>query len=244
MVRVLLISLAVACSGSSGTKPIAPVPVPKSETLWDQGTFIVVDKEKVDPDAEEKFELFRSDDGFRLVVHWKRVLPTGEPASGTITLRTDDQFSPISGEDEMEMRGASGPELTRSTIRREPDGRITTEETAADGKKKSVTSFNRNDFFIGEMFTSFLNVMCHADAGLTNPTVYPDKKAVLEPARPMPIEGTSRALTYRKLTYVQSQNEVIAACENGKLAGEVTRGTTIVRTGDLELARELEKRFR
>ena len=64
------------------------------------------------------------------------------------------------------------------------------------------------------------------------------------PARPMPIEGTTRKLTYRKLTYVLSKNEVIAACEDGKLAGEVTRGTTIVRAGDLELARELEKRFR
>jgi hypothetical protein len=244
MVRVLLISLVAACSGASGTAAIPQSPVASAETLWDQGTFIVVDKEKVDPDAEETFELYRSDDGFRLVVRWKRLLPTGEPASGAITLRTDEQFSPLSGEDEMELRGTSGPEITRSTIYREPDGRITTEVIAADGKKKSVTSLRRNDWFIGEMFTSFLNVMCHADAGLTNPTIYPDKRTVLEPARPMAIEGTTRKLTYRKLTYVLSKNEVIVACEDGKLAGEVTRGTTIVRSGDLTLARELEKRFR
>ncbi len=246
MVRVVLIALAAACSSAADKSPVTPLDhaAAPPETLWDQGAFVVVDKEKVDPVAQEKFEIFRTANGFRLRVEWKRLLPTGEPASGTITLMTDERFMPVSGEDQMELRGANGPELTHSTIRREPDGRITTEVVAADGKKSSATSTSRNDWFIGEMFTSFLTVMCRAEPEAPSPVVYPDKQTMLEPPQPMSIAGTARAITYRKLTYAVSKNEVIVACEDGKLAGEVTRGTTIVRTGDLALARELEKRFR
>lgn len=245
MVRVLLIVAVTACSGAAPTQT-APLGTAQTvpDSLWDQGTFIVVDKEKIETSAEEKFEIFRTATGYRLVVTWKRTLPTGEPANGTITLLTDARFAPVSGEDVMTLHTATGDEVTHSTIRREPDGKIATEVAAANGTKTANKSAARNDWFIGEMFTSFLTVICHADAGITNPVVYPDKATRLDPAQPLPIEGTTRAVTYRRLTYDVSKNEVIAACEGGKLAGEVTRGTTIVRTGDLALARVLEKRFR
>jgi hypothetical protein len=45
----------------------------------------------------------------------------------------------------------------------------------------------------------------------------------------------------RVLTYTVSEREVVAACEDGKVIGEVTAGTTVVRSGDMALARTLEK---
>jgi hypothetical protein len=246
MVRVLLICVVVACTGGPkpATAPLSSTAPAVPEALWDHGTFVAVDKEKIDATYEEKFQIFRTATGYRLEVSWKRTMPTGEPADGTIELVTDEHFTPISGTDVMNWHAAAGVEVSRSSIRREPDGRITTEEVAADGKKTSNSSTARNDWFIAEQFTSFLNVMCSAGADVTSPTVYPDKATTLEPAQAMPIEGTMRAVTSRKLTYTVSKNLVIAACEDGKLAGEVTRGVTIVRTGDLALARELERRFR
>jgi hypothetical protein len=86
--------------------------------------------------------------------------------------------------------------------------------------------------------------MCVVDANAPSPVVFPDKATTLSAPQPMPIEGSARDVTFRKLTYAKTGHEVVAACENGKLAGEVTRGVTIVRSGDLALARVLEARFR
>jgi hypothetical protein len=247
MVRVLLIAAVAACGGASPPQATAPLVTDQPavpDALWDQGTFIVVDKEKIEPNTEERFEIFRTSTGYRFAVTWKRPAPTGEPAEGSIDLETDAQFSPVSGGDVMTLHAPAGKEVTRSTIRRDPDGRIATELVAADGTRTSNKSASRNDWFIGGMFTAFLTVICQADPELTSPLVYPDKTTELGPAKPMAIEGTDRAVTYRILTYTASKNRVVAACEDGKLAGEVTRGVTIVRTGDLALARELEKRFR
>lgn len=246
MVRVLLIALAAACGGAPAATPVAPL-APESvpqESLWDQGTFIEVDKEKIAPDTEENFQIFRTGSGYRFVVTWKRPAPTGQPGDGKVTLETDSRFDVIAGEMVSTLHLTTGDEVTRSRINREPDGRLVTEIIAADGGVSGATSQGRNDWYIGGTITSFLTALCQADESRTSPRVFPDKETVLEPAKPMPIEGTARDTTYRRLTYVGSKHQVVAACEDGKLAGEVTRGVTIVRRGDLPLARVLESRFR
>ena len=161
---VLLIAVLAGCARTSASTAPAPPEVPAGEaapeTLWDSGTFITVDKEVVLPGVEESFEIYRTADGYRITVRWKRPAPTGEPSDGEAVLVTDPDFRPLQGS-MMSTLHAARDEITRSTIQREPDGR-----------------------------------------------------------------------------------QVIAACENGKLAGEVARGTTIVRKDDLALARVLEKWFR
>lgn len=246
MVRVLLIALAAACGAAPEPAPVAPLApeaVPQ-DSLWDQGTFIEVDKEKIAPDTEESFQIYRTASGYRFVVTWKRPAPTGEPSDGKVTLETDNQFDVIAGEMVSTLHTPGRDEVTRSRINREPDGRLVTEIVAADGSTSGATSKGRNDWYIGGTITSFLTALCQADESRTSPRVFPDKETTLEPAAPMPIEGTARATTYRRLTYAVSKHQVVAACEDGKLAGEVTRGVTIVRRGDLALARVLESRFR
>ena len=56
----------------------------------------------------------------------------------------------------------------------------------------------------------------------------------------LPVEGTNRNVLSRTLVYDQSHRRVVAACEDGKLAGEAARGTAVVRSGDLALAHVLE----
>lgn len=251
MVRTLLIAAPVivsaGCSGAAQPPVAAPVPgtpaaVP--DALWDKGTFVVVDKEHVVSATEESFEIWKTSSGFRFVVSWKRPLPTGEPADGAITLETDARFSPTTGDDVMTLHAAGGDQVTKSSIRREPDGRLATVSSNADGSKDENTSQKPNDWFIGGRFTSFLTALCQANPDFTAPVVYPDKATTLAPLKQLPIEGSTRDVKVRVLTYVDSKNEVIAACEDGKVVGEVTRGTTIVRTGDMALARTLEKWFR
>lgn len=244
MRRVALIAVIAGCSAQPA--PVAPAvqpAPPPAETLWDRGTFITVDKELVLPDTEESFEIYRTEDGYRITVEWKRPAPTGELSDGEVTLRTDTEFRPLQGAMVSTIH-ATGDEITRSSIQRELDGRLTTEVLAADGTKQTAGSTQPNDWFIGGTITTFLIALCHASESITAPLVYPDKATSLGPFEPLPIEGSERTVTSRKLVYEQSGREVIAACENGKLAGEVARGTTIVRKGDLALARVLETRFR
>ena len=246
---VPLIVVLTACSAPP--TPISPAPVPPApatsstpETLWDRGTFVVIDKEFVLPDTEETFEIFRTDDGYRFAVRFKRPAPTGELSDGQVTLHTDRRFVPLQGTMTSTIHYKGRDEITRSTIAREPDGRLSTEVTASNGEKEANRSTGRNDWYIGGTITSFLVALCQADESFSAPIVYPDKITSLAPAKPLPIDGSTRAVTYRVLEYQQSRRKVIAACEDGKLAGEVARGTTIVRKGDVELARTLEKWFR
>ena len=243
MFRVTLIATLCACSAPPQRTPATPSP-PAQETLWDHGTFIEVDKTKVAPGTHEKFEIWKNADGYRFVVQWKRPMPTGEPSDGAVTLVTDLDFDVVAGEMSSTVHLPSRNELTTSRISRAPDGRLVTEIVAADGSKTSDSSKTPNDWYIGGMITSFLTAMCQADAHVTAPSVFPDKATTLEPLQQMPVPGTARATMYRKLTYTVSKREVVAACEDGKLAGEVTRGVTIVRDGDLALAAVLESRFR
>jgi hypothetical protein len=246
MVRVTLIAAVCACSAPSSA-PVHPSPTTApavQETLWDHGTFIEVDKAKVAPDTQEAFEIWKTADGYRFVVHSKRPMPTGEPSESAVTLVTDLDFRVTTGEMSSTLHLPSRNEVTTSRITRAPDGRLVTEIVAADGSKSGASSKAPNDWYIGGMITSFLTAMCQVDAHLTNPTVFPDKTTTLEPLQQMPVPGPARATMYRKLTYTVSGREVIAACEDGKLAGEVTRGVTIVRDGDLPLAAVLESRFR
>lgn len=250
MVRTLLIAAVAGCSGAAQppvTAPVAPLPgtaaaVP--DALWDKGMFVVVDKEHVVSQTEETFEIWKTSSGYRFTVSWKRPLPTGEPADGAITLETDARFSPTTGDDVMTLHATGGDQVTKSSIRREPDGRLATVSTNADGSTDANTSKKPNDWFIGGRFTSFLTAMCQADPDFTAPVVYPDKATTLAPPKQLPIEGSTRDVKVRVLTYADSKNEVVAACEDGKVVGEVTRGTTVVRTGDMALARTLEKWFR
>jgi hypothetical protein len=135
-------------------------------------------------------------------------------------------------------------ETTRSRITRQPDGRLATEIDKPDGTKDRTVSEKPNSWYIGGTTTSFLTAMCVLDANAPSPVVFPDKETTMSPPQPLPIEGSTRSATFRTLTYATSGHQVVAACENGKLAGEVTRGVTIVRAGDLALARVLEARFR
>lgn len=246
MRRVLLIAMIAGCSASP-RQPAAPAPPPAdrpAETLWDSGTFVSVERDFVLPGVDETFEIFRTSEGYRFFVTWHRPAPTGDPSEGEVELFTDRRFSPLAGKMETRIRTRSGTELTRSTIQREPDGRLVTEVVYHDGKQEHGQSTGPNDWFIGGTITTFLVALCQADPELAQPTVYPDKRTTLEPAKPLPIEGTSRAVTSRTLTYQQSGRRVTVACEDGKLAGEVARGITVVRTGDLPLARALEQAFR
>lgn len=246
MVRVALIVAVAACAGGSqggGTAPVTPLAAPPPETVWDQGTFVIVDKQVVQP-GEESFAIHKTGSGYRIAIDWKRPLPTGEPADGQVAFETDERFSPIAGRDTMSLRLADRVEVTKSVLRRDPDGRLTTEQLGADGTKNVAQSQGRNDFFIGGRLTTFLVALCQAPDDQTAPVVYPDKATRLDPPRPLPIPGTTREVTYRRLTYTTSQNTVVVACEDGKLAGEVTRGVTIVRSGDLALAATLEQSFR
>jgi hypothetical protein len=245
MRRVPLIAVIAGCSAPSPA-PIAPTPAAPqtAETLWDRGTFVTVDKDVVVPDIEEKFEIYRTATGYRFAVTWRRPAPTGEPSDGEVVLFTDDHFSPVQGKMITTLHQASRTDVTRSTIAREPDGRLSTEVLAGDGSKQLGHSERPNDWFIGGTITTFLIALCQADASVTQPLVYPDKATTLAPPKPLPIDGTDRNVTSRILVYDQSRRQVIAACENGKLAGEVARGTAVVRTGDLSLARVLEKWFR
>jgi hypothetical protein len=245
MRRVLLIAVIAGCSAPAAA-PVAPTPAASqpAETLWDRGTFVTVDKDVVLPDVEEKFEIYRTSEGYRFVVTWKRPAPTGEPSDGEVVLVTDDRFSPVQGSMITTQHTTGGAAVTRSTIQRDPDGRLSTEVVTADDKKEIARSSQRNAWFIGGSITTFLVALCQADASVTQPLVYPDKATTLGPHKPLPIEGAARAVTSRILEYEQSHRKVIAACENGKLAGEVARGTAVVRSGDQSLARVLEKWFR
>lgn len=239
MIRVLLIVLLAGCSGGAqGPGTVAPLggsaaAVPDS--VWDQGSFIVVAKNNALP-GEEKFQIFRTASGYRFVISWTR---PGETADGTVTLETDERFSPTSGDDVNNVHAASGVVVTKSSLRRDPDGRLSTESVEASGKKEINQSATTNDWFIGGGLTTLLTVLCQASPDLASPVVYPDKQTTLEPPQPLAIEGTTRVVTTRVLTYLDSKNRVVAACEDGKLVGEVTRGVTIVRVGDLALARTL-----
>lgn len=246
MGRVLLIAMIAGCSAPPRPPPApAPEPAgPPAETLWDSGTFVTVERDYVLPGIDEKFEIYRTADGYRFTVIWHRPAPTGDPSEGEVELFTDRRFSPLAGKMVTRIRAASGTELTRSTIQREPDGRLVTEVIYPDGKKENAQSTGPNDWFIGGTLTTFLVALCQAATEITQPKVYPDKVTVLDPAQPLPIDGTSRAVTSRTLTYQQSGRRVTVACEDGKLAGEVARGITVVRTGDLPLARALEQAFR
>ncbi|HEY5950549.1 MAG TPA: hypothetical protein VIV40_33890 [Kofleriaceae bacterium] len=241
MRRVPLIAVIAGCSATPA--PVAPAPPPPAqptETLWDRGTFVTVDKDVVLPDVEEKFEIYRTGDGYRFVVTWKRPAPTGEPSEGEAVLTTDDHFSPLQGKMTTTLHTTSRAEVTRSTIQREPDGRLSTEVIAWDGSKETGHSTQPNDWFIGGTITTFLVALCQADAAITQPIVYPDKATTLAAFKPLAVEGTQRSVSSRMLVYDQSHRQVIAACENGKLAGEVARGSAVVRSGDLALARVLE----
>lgn len=247
MVRVLLIVAVAACSGSAPAPvtpaaPLGSAAVP--ESLWDKGTFVAVDKDAVDPDHMENFEIFQTASGYRLSIEWKRRMPTGQMADGSIEFQLDSELSPLAGEDVMTIHETTGKEVTRSTLLREPDGRLTTEVISASGEKSTNTSKGPNDWFLGSRFTSFLFVMCQAGAAIEHPVVYPDKATDLARSTPVTVEGTPRTVTVRRLTYAVSQTQVIAACEDGKLAGELTRGVTIVRKDDIALARTLAAWFR
>ncbi len=255
MVRVLLIGAVCACSApatpaAAPTSPRPPAevsgPPGATETLWDHGTFVELDGEQPAANTEEAFEIYRIPTGYRFIVKWKRPLPTGQLGDGAVTLLTDDRWRVLSGEMESTIHPESGgkPEVTRSRITKQPDGRLATEIVAADGSKQQDASKTPNDWYIGGTITTFLTAMCQADASVTSPSVFPDKETTLEPLQLMPIPGTTRETMFRRLTYKVSGRVVVAACENGKLAGEYTRGHTVVRSGDIPLARVLESRFR
>jgi hypothetical protein len=242
---VLLIAVLSACSKGSPAPVVPAGPLqPAAETLWDSGTFIVVDKEVILPDTEENFEIYRREGGYRITVKFKRPAPTGERSEGEGTLLVDDRFSPQQGTMTTTLHFTDHQEVMRSKLQREPDGRLSTEVTNADGSKEAAHSNAPNDWFVGGSVTSFLIPLCQADASITAPTVYPDKATALAPFKALPIEGSDRNVQSRVLTYDLSHRQIIAACENGKLAGEVARGTTIVRKGDLVLARVLERWYR
>lgn len=253
MVRVLLIGAVCACAApatpaAAPTGPRPPVdtsgPPGATETLWDHGTFVEIDDDKPVANTEEAFQIYRIPSGYRFVVTWKRPLPTGELGEGAVTLVTDDRWRVQSGEMESTIHMSTRNDVTRSRITRLPDGRLATEIDAADGTKQRESSKTPNDWYIGGTITTFLTAMCQADASVTTPSVFPDKETVLEPLQQMPVAGTTRETMFRRLTYKVSERVVVAACENGKLAGEYTRGHTVVRTGDTPLAGVLESRFR
>jgi hypothetical protein len=240
MRRVALIAVIAGCSAPAAPAAKAPEPAPTTaETLWDRGTFITVDKEFVLPDVEESFEIYRTGGGYRIVARWKRPAPSGERGDGEVTLNTDVHFRPLQGAMTATVHRARA-EVTRSTIARELDGRLSTEVIAADGTKETAGSKQPNDWFIGGTITTFLVALCQADESLTSPIVYPDKTTRLAGFEPLAVEG--RTVTTRKLVYEQSRREVVVACENGKLAGEVARGVVIVRKDDRVLARALANR--
>jgi hypothetical protein len=239
---VPLIAVIAGCSAPAPA-PVAPIAPPApAETLWDRGTFVTVAKDVVLPDVDEKFEIYRTHAGYRFVVTWKRPAPSGEPSDGEVVLFTDDHFSPVQGKMVTTAHLTGRTEVTRSTIQRDPDGRLSTEVLAPDGTKQTARSSQPNDWFIGGTITTFLVALCQADASVTQPLVYPDKATTLGLHQPLPLEG--RHVTSRVLVYEQSRREVRVACEDGKLAGEVARGTAVVRTGDLALARALEQSFK
>jgi hypothetical protein len=238
---VLLIAVLSGCSASapvpSAPKPAEP-PAEAAETLWDRGTFVTVERDLVLPGIEETFEIYRRERGYRIAVRWKRPAPTGEPADGETTLLLDERLATVQGSMLSNLHETGRDRVTRSTIQREHDGRLTTEIVAADGSKEHAGSKQPNDWFIGGSITSFLFPLCRADASVTAPIVYPDKVTSLAPPRPVAIDG--RHVTVRELVYEKSQRHVYAACENGKLAGEIVHGTAIVRSGDLVLAKALQ----
>jgi hypothetical protein len=235
--------LLIAClAGCSAPAPVAPKPsVPTSEqaeTLWDRGTFVTVERDLVLPGIEETFEIYRRPDGYRIFVRWKRPVPSGELADGETTLFLDDRFGTVQGSMLSNIHETGHDLITRSSIQREPDGRLTTEIVAADGSKQNAGSKQANDWYIGGAVTSFLFPLCQVDASVTAPMVYPDKVTSLAAFKPIALEG--RSVLARELVYQQSQRRVVAACEDGKLAGEVVRNLAIVRTGDLALAKALQ----
>ncbi len=247
MRRVALIAVIAGCSAPARAPTAANAAEPATaaaETLWDRGTFVTVANDLVLPDVEESFEIYRRDGGYRIAVTWKRPAPTGEPAEGEVTLVTDERFSPLQGAMVTRLHLAQGVETTRSTIERQPDGRLATEVIAADGSKDAAHSNGPNDWFIGGTLSTLVVALCQADEALTQPTVYPDKVTSLAAFKALPLDGTERRVTSRTLHYEQSGRDVIALCENGKVAGEVARGTAVVRKGDLALARVLEQWFR
>jgi hypothetical protein len=251
MVRVLLIAGAAAsagCANGSPPGPLAPLGATEPtqpDELWDRGTFVdLTAGGSATASGEEHFEIFRTAGGYRFEVRWTRPAPGGEPGEGTATLVTDTHFGPVTGDMVSTVHRPDSDEVTRSSIRRNPDGRLATEVVAADGSKEAARAEQRNDWFIGGSVTAFLVALCQADAALTRPLVYPDKDTTLEPPRSLAIAGEDREVTVRRLTYMRSKNVVVVACEGGKLAGELTRGVTIVRGGDLALARALEATFR
>jgi hypothetical protein len=244
MRRVALIAMIAGCSGAPAAQKPVPEPAPApAETLWDRGTFVTVENEVLVPGVEEAFEIYRTASGYRFAVTWKRPAPTGEPSSGEVTLVTDDHFSPLQGRMVTTLRSPGKSEITRSTIQREPDGRLTTEVIAPDGSKVTAQSTRANDWFIGGSISTFLLPLCATDPSVTSALVFPDNMTTLAAPLQLALDTAQRNVTWRALEYQKSKRRVVAACENGKLAGEVTRGITIVRAGDLELARALDAAF-
>jgi len=222
MVRVPLIAGSIAALGATlcacsapARQPVVAPSAPPKETLWDHGTFIEVDKTKIAPDTQEKFEIWKTSDGYRFVVTWKRPMPTGEPSDGAVTMVTDLDFAVQAGEMTSTVHMASRNEVTTSRITRAPDGRLVTEIVAADGSKTTDSSKTPNDWYIGGMITSFLTAICQADEKVTSPSVFPDKETTLEPLVQMPVPGTARATMFRKLQYTVSHRNVGAASQDG-----------------------------
>lgn len=241
---VPLIAAIAGCSAPAAQKPLAERVEPATESLWDKGTFVTIADNREDPNIEEHFEIYRRADGYRINVTWKRPSPTGEPSDGEVTLFTDEHFSPVQGQMVTTLHLTSRTDVTRSSIQREPDGRLSTEVIAADGSKEAAHSSGPNHWFIGGTITTFVVPLCEASAAITAPIVYPDKQTNLAAFQPLLIAGAHRSVTSRTLEYNESHRKVIVACENGKLAGESVKGTSIVRKGDLDLARALEQQFR
>ena len=241
MVRVALIAGALgavaACRGASqapGTAPVAP-----AETPWDRGTFVIAEGDPAAATTEENFQITRTPAGYRIRVTWKRPSPTGEATDGQVTFETDEHFSPITGDDVMNRHAPSGTVVTKSSLRRDADGRLATEVLAADGTLETATSAGPNDWFIGGGLTTFLVALCQAGPDVRSPIVYPDKVTRLDAPKLLPVEA--RDVTYRVLEYVESKNQVIVACEDGKVVGEVTGGVVVVRRGDTALATALAR---
>ena len=93
----LLIAVLSACSSTSPAPKTPVQPSAPAETLWDKGTFIVVDNQAVVADSEENFEVYRRADGYRISVKFKRPAPSGERSDGEGSLLLDDHFSPLLG---------------------------------------------------------------------------------------------------------------------------------------------------
>jgi hypothetical protein len=217
----------------------AASPAPPADTVWDRGTFVTVAQGKPLPDYMEAFVIHRTPEGYRLDVQWRRPAISGAMNDGHVTMTTDDHFTPISGQMVSVDHETKGDQTTRSTIEREPDGLLTTEVTASDGSKTRDHATERADWFIGGTITTFLVALCQADPSVTAPIAYPGRRTTLRPPSPLRVEGADRHVVMRELEYLESHRLVNAACEDGKIMGEHSSGSTVVRDGDMALAAAL-----